>query len=509
MLRGPLHGQISPLANSHSDYEYRPTKLLNYLTAPNCVIWSAAIASSAVPTIINPVVLMQKTRRGDIIPWNWGARFKDGSLRVDVPIQSLNLLFNVNYPIVSQLNPHIHLFWFAPRGSPGKPVAHRKGKGWRGGFLLSAAEQYLKLELTKNFKVIRDLELMPQIVGQEWSSVFLQRFDGAVTIHPRTRAKDFLRMLTDPDRLNMQRMIHAGELATWPTLHMIENRFRLEREIFRGRLSVRQQTMYNSTSQDSPVPDPGFVLPALEGDAGAPSRGPSSATLRGPQMALPSSDNELGIDERPNFGTVRSTRSNQLAIESEAEEDFESRSPSIFKRRKSLHGGGRSSRHSRRPSASPTLPRSGVIDTMNLQQDREGEYPTASGSVRARHLPSGVAGSRSGELQRNDNEAEDSSSIPATLISQLRKHSFPRFPRFGRRGQRQSSGDERNDGTGGGAGALLDGWSSDSSLDAPTFEVDNSLENVTDSQSHSQDESALDSRNPSEERIDHAPQQDQ
>jgi len=59
----------------------------------------------------------------------------------------------VNYTIVSQLNPHIHLFWFAPRGSPGKPVAHRKGKGWRGGFLLSAAEQFLKLELTKNFKV--------------------------------------------------------------------------------------------------------------------------------------------------------------------------------------------------------------------------------------------------------------------------------------------------------------------------------------------------------------------
>ena len=53
--------------------------------------------------------------------------------------------------------------------------------GWRGNFLLSAAEQWLKHELTKNFKVIRDLELLPQITGQDWSSVFLQRFDGAVT----------------------------------------------------------------------------------------------------------------------------------------------------------------------------------------------------------------------------------------------------------------------------------------------------------------------------------------
>ena len=53
--------------------------------------------------------------------------------------------------------------------------------GWRGNFLLSAAEQWLKHELTKNFKVIRDLELLPQLLGQDWSSVFLQRFDGAVT----------------------------------------------------------------------------------------------------------------------------------------------------------------------------------------------------------------------------------------------------------------------------------------------------------------------------------------
>lgn len=31
-------------------------------------------------------------------------------------------------------------------------------KGWRGGFILSAAEQFLKLELTKNFKVCPLLE---------------------------------------------------------------------------------------------------------------------------------------------------------------------------------------------------------------------------------------------------------------------------------------------------------------------------------------------------------------
>lgn len=130
-----------------TDLQFRPTKLLNYITAPDTVIWSTLLASAAVPGILNPVVIMQKLKDGTIIPWNWGSRFKDGSLRfvdvvcsldsrlsdrvfrVDIPTQGLNLYFNVSYPVVSQVNPHVHLFFFAPRGSAGKPVARRKGKG--------------------------------------------------------------------------------------------------------------------------------------------------------------------------------------------------------------------------------------------------------------------------------------------------------------------------------------------------------------------------------------------
>ncbi|KAK7049495.1 hypothetical protein VNI00_005526 [Paramarasmius palmivorus] len=224
-----------------------PTRLLNYITAPDCVIWSALLASAAVPGILNPVVLMQKMKDGTVIPWEFSSKFKDGSLRVDIPIQSLNLFFNVTFPVVSQVNPHVHLFFFAPRGSAGKPVAHYKGKGWRGklwlsrgNFLLSAVEQWLKHELTKNFKVIRDLELLPTVLGQDWSSVFLQRFDGAVTIWPRTRLWDWFRILTDPDPVELERMIKVGSLVTWPKLHMISNRMRIERQIYLGRQFVRR-----------------------------------------------------------------------------------------------------------------------------------------------------------------------------------------------------------------------------------------------------------------------------
>ena len=51
------------------------------MTAPDTVIWSALLASAAVPGVLNPVVLMQKLRDGSLVPWSWGSRFKDGSLR--------------------------------------------------------------------------------------------------------------------------------------------------------------------------------------------------------------------------------------------------------------------------------------------------------------------------------------------------------------------------------------------------------------------------------------------
>lgn len=70
----------------------------------------------------------------------------------------------------------------------GRPVAHRKGKGWRGGFILSALESYIKLDLNKHFKVIRDLDLLPQILQSDWSGVFLQRFSGDLTLTPRSTA---------------------------------------------------------------------------------------------------------------------------------------------------------------------------------------------------------------------------------------------------------------------------------------------------------------------------------
>ncbi|KAL9107854.1 MAG: hypothetical protein Q9227_007272 [Pyrenula ochraceoflavens] len=213
---------------------HSPTILANYLTSPDCVIWSAVLASAAVPGILNPVVLMRKDRDGKLAPYSFGHKWKDGSLRTDIPLKALNLHFNVNFSIVSQVNPHINLFFFSSRGTVGRPVTHRRGRGWRGGFLGSAAETALKLDLQKYLKILRHLELLPRPLGQDWSEIWLQRFSGTITLWPKSQLSDFWNILSDPTAQRLARMIRAGERSAWPKARFIQNRMGLEKLIVEG-----------------------------------------------------------------------------------------------------------------------------------------------------------------------------------------------------------------------------------------------------------------------------------
>ncbi|KAI1618543.1 acyl transferase/acyl hydrolase/lysophospholipase [Exophiala viscosa] len=213
---------------------HSPTILNNHITSPDCVIWSAVLASAAVPGILNPIVLMRKTRDGTLVPYSFGNKWKDGSLRTDIPLKALNLHFNVNFSIVSQVNPHINLFFFSPRGEPGRPVTHRKGRGWRGGFLGSTIETSVKLDLQKYLKILRHLELLPRPMGQDWSELWLQRFSGTVTIWPKTVLSDFWNILSDPSPQRLDRMISVGQRSCWPKIRFISNRMKIERLILEG-----------------------------------------------------------------------------------------------------------------------------------------------------------------------------------------------------------------------------------------------------------------------------------
>jgi len=96
-------------------------RLLNYLTTPNVLVWSAVCASCAIPGMYAKVDLMQKLDDGSITQYDPSSKrmqFVDGSVASDLPMQRLTELFNVNTFIVSQVNPHVcPSMWIAARSS--------------------------------------------------------------------------------------------------------------------------------------------------------------------------------------------------------------------------------------------------------------------------------------------------------------------------------------------------------------------------------------------------------
>lgn len=64
-------------------------RLLNYLTSPNVLVWSAVLASSAIPSFFEPVELMIKMDNGDIKPYHPSVgmtRYIDGTIGGDLPM---------------------------------------------------------------------------------------------------------------------------------------------------------------------------------------------------------------------------------------------------------------------------------------------------------------------------------------------------------------------------------------------------------------------------------------
>eukprot|EP01137_Pigoraptor_chileana_P012437 Opistho-2@4350 len=211
-----------------SSNRHAPSKILNYITAPHVVVYSAVVASAAIPGLLAPIELLHKDEHGNIEPYHVeGFKWTDGSLKTDLPFNSLAHLFNVNFFVVSQVNPHIIPFFFDRTGSAGQPVGGRN----RGGFWIAAVETLLKQDMKKWLTVLRELDLSPQIFGHDWSLVFLQEFVGSVTIVPNPRLEDYVMIVTDPTPERMQGYISRGQVIAWTKMTMIEMTYGIEKLI--------------------------------------------------------------------------------------------------------------------------------------------------------------------------------------------------------------------------------------------------------------------------------------
>jgi len=209
------------------------TRCLNYKTTPDVVIYSAVLASAAIPKLLPPMELLYKDHKGVIKPYHALGKFwRDGAFENEIPTEALRHLFNVQFTIVSQVEPHISLFCFDKRGPLGRQAAKKKRRGWRGGFILSFFERLVKLDLRKWLMLIRDFSLLPKIMGTDFSSLFLGRTHGSCTMIAPTTMHGYSNLLSDPDTPSkMSIYMEQGLRMLWPKLAMIEDRMRVEQAL--------------------------------------------------------------------------------------------------------------------------------------------------------------------------------------------------------------------------------------------------------------------------------------
>lgn len=199
--------------------------LLNFLTAPNVLLWSAAAASCAIPLVYQSVQLLAKDENGQIVPWfSAGVSFVDGSVKSDLPMERLRELFNINHFVVSQVNPHVVPFLFQ---TPKLPViaALQRFVVHFGRYVLHSL--VLFLSLLAPLRGNAGLGRMTQI----FETITTQVYTADITLIPSLGLSDYTQLLSNPTEARLQTCVDAARRYTWRQVSRLFSHCEVEFEL--------------------------------------------------------------------------------------------------------------------------------------------------------------------------------------------------------------------------------------------------------------------------------------
>jgi TAG lipase/lysophosphatidylethanolamine acyltransferase len=216
-------------------------QLLNYVTAPDVLIWSAVVASTATSkTLYAPVRLLCKDDGGRVRPYfACDSRSEDGTLAIrngraqlrEAPLKRIGELFNVNHFIVSQARPYLIPFVQARR-------FHAGILGLAAGLLRGASD-----EVFHWLKQINTMGYLPTPLGRllmdetipsasEWAKISLT---------PTLSFRDLFRLFDIPTQASLDQWILRGERSVWPAVCELTVRCGIEFELDASYESVRRR----------------------------------------------------------------------------------------------------------------------------------------------------------------------------------------------------------------------------------------------------------------------------
>lgn len=235
---------------------HEQTRLLNYLTAPHCLIWSAVCASCSLPGVFPSNTIYEKNpRTNEIHEWNNDntSKYVDGSVDGDLPISRLSEMFNVDHIIAVQVNPHVSPVLRVAVGSVGGQSDSEFKNTMRG--IMNDCYDFVTSEMVHYLQVLHEINLYKNLTLKA-VSILSQKYSGDITILPDLHWKDFLKIFQNPTPEFLLEFILKGARAAWPKITVINNHcrveFALDKEIsyLRGRLvsSTNKRLTYRDTS---------------------------------------------------------------------------------------------------------------------------------------------------------------------------------------------------------------------------------------------------------------------
>ena len=207
------------------DVTQEDARIMNKYTSPDLLVWSAVLASCAVPILFPPVRLTSKRFDGVHTPYLASTRWVDGSVRSDFPQERMSRLYNLNYTIASQVNPHIVPFM--------QDDEERFRKD-----LLSWPERILRQQGKMATMGVMDfarsrmgrLPSMRRLLDHSYGIVD-QRYYGDVNIVGNYSLQHYSYMLQNPRPHLFKLLQREGERATWPKISSIETHARIDKTI--------------------------------------------------------------------------------------------------------------------------------------------------------------------------------------------------------------------------------------------------------------------------------------
>ncbi|KAL8697716.1 MAG: hypothetical protein Q9224_002176 [Gallowayella concinna] len=230
---------------------YELPRLLNYITAPNVLIWSAVAASCSVPFVFSAATILAKDpKTGEAVPWNPSPqRWIDGSVDNDLPMTRLAEMFNVNHFIVSQVNPHVVPFLLKEEDSIAQQAQESTSSASSGPSWLHHATHLAKDETLHRMRTLADIGIFPNALTKA-VSVLSQKYSGDITIFPEISYNDFPRMLSNPTPEYMATAMICGERATWPKLSRIRNHCAIELALDDAVQKLRARVVFSPSQVD-------------------------------------------------------------------------------------------------------------------------------------------------------------------------------------------------------------------------------------------------------------------